>query len=117
MSNESRLVLIRHGQSTYNEQNLFTGWEDVELTEKGVHEAHEAAPLIQDITFTYAFTSTLQRARKTLDIILSDIKQQLLVTEDLALNERNYGSLVGQNKAEAAFFQNLYQLFAHLFFG
>ena len=102
MSSQSRLVLIRHGQSTYNEQNLFTGWEDVLLTEKGTREAHEAASLIQNITFTHAFTSKLKRARHTLDIILSDIKQQLSVIENIALNERDYGSLVGKNKVDAA---------------
>ncbi len=102
MSDQSNLVLIRHGQSTYNEQNLFTGWEDVSLTEKGIREAHEAAQLLTNITFTHAFTSKLKRAQHTLDIILEDMHQDLLVTEDIALNERDYGSLVGQNKADAA---------------
>jgi len=102
MSDQSCLVLIRHGQSTYNEQNLFTGWEDVTLTEKGIQEAHEAAPLLTNLTFTHAFTSKLKRAQHTLDIILENMHQDLLVTEDIALNERDYGSLVGQNKAEAA---------------
>ena len=102
MSAQSCLVLIRHGQSTYNKQNLFTGWKDVALTAKGVREAHEAAPLLADITFTHAFTSDLKRARHTLDIILMNIHQDLPVTENFALNERDYGSLVGQNKAEAA---------------
>ena len=102
MSGQSCLVLIRHGQSIYNKQNIFTGWKDVALTQKGIHEAHETAPLLADITFTHAFTSDLKRARHTLDIILKEINQDLLVTEDIALNERDYGSLVGQNKAEAA---------------
>jgi len=102
MISQSFLALIRHGQSTYNKQNLFTGWKDVALTEKGIREAHEAAPLLANITFTHAFTSNLKRARHTLDIILKEINQDLLVTEDIALNERDYGSLVGQNKAEAA---------------
>ena len=101
MSAQSCLVLIRHGQSTYNKQNLFTGWKDVKLTEKGISEAHEAAPLLENITFTHAFTSDLKRAQHTLGIILKDIKQNLPVTENIALNERDYGSLVGQNKAEA----------------
>jgi len=101
MSDQSCLVLIRHGQSTYNEQNLFTGWEDVTLTEKGIQEAHEAAPLLANITFTHAFTSKLKRAQHTLNIILENMNQNLLVTKDIALNERDYGSLVGQNKAEA----------------
>ena len=102
MSRKSCLVLIRHGQSTYNEKNLFTGWEDVELTDQGIREAHEVAPLIQNLTFSYAFTSKLKRAQHTLDIILKDILQDFPVTEDTALNERDYGNLVGQNKAEAA---------------
>jgi len=102
MSSQSCLVLIRHGQSTYNKQNIFTGWKDVALTKKGIREAHEAAPLLADITFTYAFTSDLKRARHTLDIILKDIHQDLPVTENIALNERDYGRLVGQNKSETA---------------
>ena len=102
MNSHSCLALIRHGQSTYNKKNIFTGWKDVALTEKGIREAHEAAPLLADITFTHAFTSDLKRARHTLDIILKDIHQDIPVTEDIALNERDYGSLVGQNKAEAA---------------
>ena len=102
MNSHSCLALIRHGQSTYNKKNIFTGWKDVLLTEQGIREAHDAAPLIADITFTHAFTSNLKRAQHTLDIILKTIKQNLLVTEDIALNERDYGSLVGQNKDEAA---------------
>ena len=102
MSIQSCLVLIRHGQSTYNKKNIFTGWEDVKLTEQGLREAHDAAPLIANINFTHAFTSNLIRAQHTLEIILKSIQQNLLVTKDIALNERDYGSLVGQNKAEAA---------------
>ena len=102
MSDQSCLVLIRHGQSTYNEQNLFTGWQDVKLTEKGIREAHEAALLVSNIVFTHAFTSALNRAQHTLDIILHDIKQSLPITNNSSLNERDYGNLVGQNKTEAA---------------
>ena len=102
MHNVSRIVLIRHGQSTYNEKNLFTGWKDVELTQKGTREAHEVAPLIQHLTFTHAFTSNLRRAQDTLDIILEDISQNIPITKNIALNERDYGSLVGQNKIEAS---------------
>jgi len=97
----SRLILIRHGQSTYNEKNLFTGWADVDLTEKGIEEAQDAAPLINSIQFTHAFTSNLKRAQKTLDIILKNINQNINIVRDLALNERDYGSLIGQNKQEA----------------
>ena len=102
MSHQSHLVLIRHGESIYNEKNLFTGWEDVELTQKGIGQAHAAANLIQDIDFTHAFTSKLKRARNTLDIILKDLNQYMVVTENRALNERDYGSLVGKNKLHAA---------------
>ena len=97
----SKLILIRHGQSTYNEKNLFTGWADVDLTEKGIEEAQDAAPLINSIQFTHAFTSNLKRAQKTLDIILKNINQNINIVRDLALNERDYGSLIGQNKQEA----------------
>ena len=97
----SRLILIRHGQSTYNEKNLFTGWADVDLTEKGIKEAQDAAPLINSIQFTHAFTSKLKRAQNTLDIILKNINQNLNIARDIALNERDYGSLIGQNKQEA----------------
>ena len=98
----SKLILIRHGQSTYNENNLFTGWADVELTEKGTNEAVNAAALIEHIKFTHAFTSQLKRAQNTLDIILENINQNINIVKDVALNERDYGSLVGQNKEEAA---------------
>ena len=98
----SKLILIRHGQSTYNEKNLFTGWADVELTEKGTNEAVSAAPLIEHIKFTHAFTSQLKRAQNTLDIILENINQNINIVKDVALNERDYGSLIGQNKEEAA---------------
>ena len=102
MSNTSKLVLIRHGQSTYNEKNLFTGWQDVELTQQGIHEAHECTKLMKDISFTHAFTSKLKRAKNTLEIVLKDLNQNVNIIESLALNERDYGDLVGQNKLEAA---------------
>ena len=102
MSNISKLVLIRHGQSTYNEKNLFTGWKDVELTSQGIQEAHDSSNLINNITFSHAFTSHLRRAKDTLKIVLNDIKQDVKIIEDLALNERDYGDLIGQNKTEAA---------------
>ena len=102
MSNTSKLVLIRHGQSTYNEKNLFTGWQDVELTQQGIQEAHECTMLMKDISFTHAFTSKLKRAKNTLEIVLKDLNQNVNIVENLALNERDYGDLVGQNKLEAA---------------
>ena len=98
------LVLVRHGQSEWNEKNLFTGWADVDLTERGIEEAHKAAQALKErgIRFDEAFTSDLVRAQHTLDIILEDLGQtDIPVTKDKALNERDYGNLVGMNKDEA----------------
>lgn len=98
-----KLVLIRHGQSTYNLENRFTGWEDVGLTDKGKREAKEAASLLKGYHFSLAYTSELKRAQNTLKIILDEMNHQEIETvKDRALNERDYGDLVGQNKAEAA---------------
>ena len=101
--NPGRLVLVRHGLSTYNDQNRFTGWKDVPLNAQGIAEAEQAVPLLHGIKFGIAFTSALVRAQHTLDILIAGIGQdELLVERDPALNERNYGDLIGQNKAEAA---------------
>ncbi len=101
--NPGRLVLVRHGLSTYNDQNRFTGWKDVPLNAQGIAEAEQAVPLLHEIKFGIAFTSALVRAQHTLDILIAGIGQdELPVERDLALNERNYGDLIGQNKAEAA---------------
>ena len=98
----SKLVLIRHGQSIYNKQNLFTGWKDVALTRGGIKEANDSSCLLNEIQFTHAFTSKLIRAKQTLNIILKNINQnQLSIIENVALNERDYGDLVGQNKQDA----------------
>ena len=98
------LVLVRHGQSEWNRKNLFTGWQDVDLTEQGVAEAEKAAALLKEGGFRFdeAFTSDLIRARRTLDIILDKTGQTgLPITRDQALNERDYGDLVGLNKDDA----------------
>ncbi len=101
--NSGRLVLVRHGLSTYNDQNRFTGWKDVPLNAQGIAEAEQAVPLLHGMEFGIAFTSALVRAQHTLDILLAGIGQdELPVERNLALNERNYGDLIGQNKAEAA---------------
>lgn len=99
----SKLVLIRHGQSIYNLENRFTGWEDVGLTEKGEKEAKEAASLLDGYQFSLAYTSELKRAQKTLKILLDEMSHRdIEIVKNIALNERDYGDLVGQNKAEAA---------------
>ncbi|MDX1918752.1 MAG: 2,3-bisphosphoglycerate-dependent phosphoglycerate mutase [Candidatus Caenarcaniphilales bacterium] len=101
----SRLVLVRHGQSAWNLENRFTGWVDVDLSEKGFEEARQAGHDIKrhGLSFEVAFCSLLLRARKTLDIILEEIGQTgIEVIADQALNERHYGDLQGKNKAEVA---------------
>ncbi len=98
------LVLVRHGQSEWNQLNLFTGWRDPDLTEKGVQEASRAGRLLnaQGLQFDIAYTSRLQRANRTLSLILDELGQSDLNTVfDQALNERDYGELSGLNKDEA----------------
>ena len=98
------LVLVRHGQSEWNRLNLFTGWRDPDLTERGLIEARWAGRLIktQNVNFDAGFTSGLKRAQNTMDIILSELNQgNVPVTRDAALNERDYGDLSGLNKDEA----------------
>jgi 2,3-bisphosphoglycerate-dependent phosphoglycerate mutase len=99
------LVLVRHGQSEWNLKNLFTGWKDPPLSEKGIEEAHNAGKKLRvlHLKFDIAFTSALARAQKTCEIMLQELAQEnLKVIEDQALNERDYGELTGLNKAEAA---------------
>lgn len=98
------MVLVRHGQSEWNLKNLFTGWRDPDLTEQGFAEAHEAGKVLREegLIFDIAFTSVLQRAEKTCQIILDELGQGDLETiHDQALNERNYGDLAGLNKDDA----------------
>jgi 2,3-bisphosphoglycerate-dependent phosphoglycerate mutase len=98
------LVLVRHGQSDWNLKNLFTGWKDVDLTEKGVEEAKSAGRKLkaQGLKFTVAYTSALIRAQRTLDLMLEEMGQtKIPVFKDQALNERNYGDLSGLNKDDA----------------
>ena len=100
-----KLVLCRHGQSEWNLKNLFTGWHDVDLTEKGVEEATEAGRLLGELDYNIdiAYTSVLKRAIRTLWIMLDQMDRMWLpVIRDWRLNERHYGALQGLNKAETA---------------
>jgi 2,3-bisphosphoglycerate-dependent phosphoglycerate mutase len=97
-------VLVRHGQSEWNLQNLFTGWRDVDLTAQGIEEARAAGRKLnaQGLRFDIAFTSALKRAQRTLDIMLEELGQTgIPIVRDQALNERDYGELVGLNKDDA----------------
>ncbi len=101
---EHTMVLVRHGESEWNLKNLFTGWKDVELTDKGVEEATRGGRLLAErgMEFDIAFTSALKRAQKTCQLVLDEIGQSDLETiRDQALNERDYGDLVGLNKDDA----------------
>ena len=100
-----KVVLIRHGESAWNKENLFTGWTDVDLSEKGISEAHIAAKLLKEggFTFDMAFTSVLKRAIRTLWIVLDDMDLMWIpVIRSWRLNERMYGDLQGLNKAQTA---------------
>jgi len=97
------LVLVRHGQSQWNLDNKFTGWVDVPLTAQGEAEARAAGEKLKNYKFDVAFTSDLQRAQRTLSLIMQTAKfKDLPVYMDWALNERHYGGLQGLNKAETA---------------
>jgi len=98
------LVLVRHGQSDWNLKNLFTGWRDVDLSEQGIAEAVSAGRKLkaQGFRFDVAFTSALIRAQRTLDLMLAEMRHpEIPVFKDQALNERDYGDLVGLNKDDA----------------
>ncbi len=102
---ERLLVLSRHGESEWNLKNLFTGWKDPGLTEKGVEEAKAGGRRLKalGISFDVAFTSALSRAQRTCELMLNEIGQPNLETiRDWRLNERDYGDLSGLNKAETA---------------
>ena len=100
-----KLVLLRHGQSTWNLENRFTGWTDVGLTDQGINEAHQSGKLLQEggYTFDLAYTSVLKRAVKTLWVVMEEMDLEWLpVINAWQLNERHYGALQGLNKAEMA---------------
>ena len=94
------LILLRHGQSTYNLENKFTGEVDVDLSQLGEQEARFAGVLLEDYIIDIAFTSVLKRAINTLAIILKELGKDVPVIQTKALNERNYGDLQGFNKSE-----------------
>ena len=100
-----KLVLIRHGESEWNKENRFTGWKDVDLSEKGIEEAHLAGKLLKQegYTFDEAYTSVLKRAIRTLWIVLDEMDLMWIPeTKTWMLNERHYGALQGLNKSEMA---------------
>ncbi len=100
-----KLVLLRHGESVWNKQNLFTGWTDVDLSEKGIQEAKQAGILLKEHKFEFdlAFVSVLKRALRTLWISLDEMDQLWVPWErSWRLNERHYGGLQGLNKAQTA---------------
>ena len=107
----NKLILLRHGQSQWNLENRFTGWKDVPLTNKGIEEAQNAGKLMKknNIEINLIFSSVLQRANKTAEIAIKEMKipflwknNDLLMVRDVSLNERDYGDLVGLNKQETA---------------
>lgn len=99
-----KLVLLRHGESTWNKENRFTGWTDVPLTEKGIEEAKESGQVLkkEEYAFDVVFTNVLERATKTTEIVLNEMNLTIPVHESWRLNERHYGALQGLNKAEMA---------------
>ncbi len=99
------LVLVRHGESVWNKENRFTGWVDVDLSEKGIAEAHAAGKALKEAGFSFdlAFQSVLLRVTRTLDIILEELGEKgIEVRTSWKLNERHYGALQGLNKSETA---------------
>ncbi len=100
-----KLVLLRHGESVWNKENLYTGWTDVDLSEKGLQEAHEAGRLLREegYVFDIAYTSVLKRAIRTLWIVLDEMDLMWIpIINSWRLNERHYGALQGLNKAQTA---------------
>ena len=99
----STLVLVRHGQSQWNKENLFTGWKDPDLTDKGIEEAINAGQKIKqtNINFDFHYTSKLKRAQRTGNLIMKELGKDIDTSENEALNERDYGDLSGLNKDDA----------------
>lgn len=95
-----KLVLLRHGESTWNKENKFTGWTDVSLSERGIKEAIDAGKILKSIHFDIAFTSVLKRANETLKYVLREFDYEVPIEVSWKLNERHYGALQGLNKDE-----------------
>jgi 2,3-bisphosphoglycerate-dependent phosphoglycerate mutase len=95
-----KLVVIRHGESVWNQKNIFTGWVDIDLSDKGIEESKKAGKLLKEKGFIFdlAYTSYLKRAKNTLDIILKEMNLNVPIKESWRLNERFYGALQGKNK-------------------
>lgn len=105
MSKTSTLVLVRHGESLWNQENRFTGWQDVDLSPKGQSEAVRGGKALRDLKlrFDIVYTSTLKRAIKTMNLVLEELDlHSLPVIKSWRLNERHYGGLTGLNKSETA---------------
>ena len=99
-----KLVIVRHGQSVWNLENKFTGWTDVDLSEKGIEEAKNAGKKLKEngYTFDLGYTSVLKRAMNTMDLILDEMDEDIEIRRSYKLNERHYGALQGLNKKETA---------------
>jgi 2,3-bisphosphoglycerate-dependent phosphoglycerate mutase len=99
----NKLVIIRHGESIWNKENVFTGWIDAPLSEKGIEQAKKAGQSLKEKGFSFdiAFTSVLKRAYDTLDLVLKEMNIVIPVEKSWRLNERHYGNLQGMNKDEA----------------
>lgn len=97
-----KLILVRHGESVWNKENKFTGWTDVELSNKGIEEAKQAGIILKEkgYTFDIAYTSVLKRANDTLELILNEMNLNIPIYKSYKLNERHYGALQGLNKKE-----------------
>lgn len=98
----NKLVIIRHGESIWNKENIFTGWIDAPLSEEGINQARKAGQILKEKGFTFdlGFTSVLQRAYNTLDLVLKEMNVTIPVEKSWRLNERHYGGLQGLNKNE-----------------
>jgi 2,3-bisphosphoglycerate-dependent phosphoglycerate mutase len=99
----NKLIIVRHGESVWNKENVFTGWIDAPLSEEGINQAKTAGRILKEKGFTFdlAYTSVLQRAYNTLDLILEEMNLTLPIEKSWRLNERHYGGLQGMNKDEA----------------